>query len=102
MDILSCNPPSVLAVSAAVTSDSSSGDSNSGAAQENELSKKEQQNSEFSSLYHYLEEGILPEDRLQAKRMVFKCQRFGIVDRVLYYENPDFRKHMDKYPIIGC
>lgn len=76
-------------MSAAVASDTASGNSNSGTLQESELSRKQRQDPDFSGLFHYID-GILPEDRLQAKRMVFVRQQFAIVDSVLYYENPDF------------
>ena len=90
-DALSRNPPAILAVSAAVASDSASGNSNSGTSQESELSRKHwRQDPDFSGLFRYIKDGILPEDRLQAKRMVLEHQQFAIVDSVLYYENPDF------------
>ena len=89
-DALSCNPLAILAVSAAVASDSASGNPNSGTSQESELSRKQRQDPDFSGLFRYIEDGILPEDRLQAKRMVLERQQFAIVDNVLYYENPDF------------
>lgn len=54
------------------------------------MSQKHRQDSEFSDIFRFLEDGVLPEDRLQAKRMVLERQRYAIVDGVLQYENPDF------------
>ena len=84
---MSRNPPSVLAVSA---TNSASGAQSSDTSQENEVSVKQRQDPEFRDLFHYIEDGILPEDSLQAKRMVLEHQRYAIVDGVLQYVNFDF------------
>ena len=54
VDALSRNPPAILAVSAAVASDSASGNSNSGTSQESELSRKQRQDPDFSGLFRYM------------------------------------------------
>ena len=48
------------------------------------------QDPEFRDLFHYIQDGVLPEDSLKAKRMVLEHQRYTIVDGVLQYENHDF------------
>ena len=58
--------------------------------QDNELSVKQRQDPEFYPLFQYIEDGVLPEDERQARRMVLERPQFVVVDGVLHYESPDF------------
>ena len=88
-DALSRNPPSVLAVSATAVSGGTPSDQDSDNTPVNELSVRQREDPEFKDLFCYLEDGVLPEDNLQARRLVLERQRYAIVDGVLQYENPD-------------
>lgn len=44
---------------------------------------------ELILIFQYLEQGILPENEKQAKRLVLERPRFSVMEGVLYYENPD-------------
>ena len=88
-DALSRNPPSVLAVSTTVVNGDATGGRESGTTPVNELSARQREDPEFRDLFRYLEDGVLPDDSLQARRLVLERQRYAIVDGVLQYENPD-------------
>ena len=58
-------------------------------ARESEIAKMQRQDPELSPMLRYVEEGTLPSNKKDAKKLVMERSRFDIVDGVLYYENPD-------------
>ena len=53
-----------------------------------ELVKLQVEDNQLSQLRQYLQDGELPEDGKQAKRLVLEKERFVILDGVLYYVDP--------------
>ena len=53
-----------------------------------ELVKLQVEDNQLSQLRQYLQDGELPEDGRQAKRLVLEKERFVILDEVLYYVDP--------------
>ena len=54
-----------------------------------ELAKKQQEDPELASIFVYLQNGVLPENEVAARRLVLERSRYSIVDGILHYEHPD-------------
>lgn len=57
---------------------------------ESDLVELQRQDPELKVIFHYLEEGVLPENDKQARCLVLEKTNYDIVDGVLCYANPDF------------
>ena len=58
-------------------------------SQDSEIGQLQQKDEEFAPIFRYLEDGILPDDEHQAKKLALEKSRFDVIEGVLYYENPD-------------
>ena len=54
-----------------------------------ELAEKQRDDSEFAPIFAYLQDGVLPENAVLARRLVLERSRYSVVDGILRYENPD-------------
>ena len=57
---------------------------------ESDLVELQRQDPELKVIFHYLEEGVLPENDRQARRLALEKTNYDIVDGVLCYVHPDF------------
>ena len=53
-----------------------------------ELRARQREDPDFLPVFDYLEQGVLPEDEGQARKLVAEGAQFTVVDHILYYETP--------------
>lgn len=54
-----------------------------------EIAQAQLQDPELCPMLRYIKDGVLPEEKKLAKKLIMERSRFYVIDQVLYYEHPD-------------